>query len=250
MPLSKPHNEAKLGEISKTVIMPGDPLRAKYIAKNFLENSKCYNNVRGMLGYTGKYKDVKISIQGSGMGVPSMGIYSKELFEGYNVENIIRVGSAGCLANNEASNVANGVNLRDVIIADSVISDSNYLMSCGIKDTNPPVCSKKLLGLLKETAKDLNMTPKYGKIFTSDVFYKESKDLIDVSKLDVLGVEMETLALYANAKMSIKNAIAMYTVTDNAITCNGISSQERETGLNEMIKLALELAYKCEKNRS
>lgn len=241
------HNEAKLGDIAKTVIMPGDPLRAKYIAEQFLDDIRCYNNVRGMLGYTGKYKDIEISVQGSGMGVPSMGIYSKELFEGYNVNNIIRVGSAGCLANLQASKIANSINLEDILVAESVKSDSNYLILNGIEDKTYPRCSKYLLDKLKYISNTLKIPVKTGKIFTSDIFYEEVKDLIEVSKLNVIGIEMETLALYTNARKAKKNALAIYTVTDNSITGKGISSIKRQTGLNDMIKLALELAYECEK---
>lgn len=248
MQIPTPHNEAKSEDIARTVIMPGDPLRAKYISENFLENAKCYNHVRGMLGFTGLYKGIRISVQGSGMGVPSMGIYSKELFEGYNVNNIIRVGSAGCLVNDEASNIANSVKLRDILVAKSIDSDSNYLISNEIEDKAFPSCSEKLLKTLKEVAGEQSIKLKIGEMFTSDVFYKKRKNLIETSKLDVLGVEMETLALYANAKICNKNAIAIYTVSDNAITGKGIPPKERETGFDKMIKLALELAYKCEIN--
>jgi purine-nucleoside phosphorylase len=241
------HNEAKKGDIAKTVIMPGDPLRAKYIADNFLEEVVCYNNVRNMLGYTGKYKGVRISVQGSGMGIPSMGIYSKELFEGYEVDNIIRIGSAGCLFNEEASEIANSVKLRDILVAKTVDTDSNYLVTNNIEDTYFPEASVELLDILENVSKKEKIDIKVGEIFTSDVFYNLKQNLIDLSKKDVLGVEMETLALYANAKVANKNALAIFTVSDNAITGEGIPSEERETGLNKMIKLALELAYECEK---
>lgn len=241
------HNEAKLEQIAKTVIMPGDPLRAKYIAENFLEDVVCYNKVRGMLGFTGTYKGVRISVQGSGMGVPSMGIYSKELFDGYDVNNIIRIGSAGSLANEEATALANDVKLMDILVAKTVDTDSNYLVSNGIEDEIFPSCSDELLENLEKISNECNIPFKSGEIFTSDVFYKSKEKLLEISKTGALGVEMETLALYANAKMCDKNAIAIYTVTDNAITGDGISSSQRETGLKNMIQLALELAYKCEK---
>lgn len=241
------HNEAKQGDIAKTVIMPGDPLRAKFIAENFLEDVHCYNKVRNMFGFTGKYKGAKISVQGSGMGVPSMGIYSRELFDGYNVNNIIRIGSAGSLANPKASKITNSIKLRDIIVAKSVDSDSNYLISSDIGDEIFPECSTKLLELVNGIAKKEDICIKSGEIFTSDVFYKDVSKLIELSKTDVIGVEMETLALYANAKLSNKNAIAMYTVSDNPITGESISSEEREKGLRKMIKLALDLAYECEK---
>lgn len=241
------HNEAKFGEIASTVLMPGDPLRAKYIADTYLENVHCYNRVRNMFGFTGEYKGLKISVQGSGMGVPSMGIYSKELFEGYGVENIIRIGSAGSLANNEASKITNEVNVRDIIVAKTIDSDSNYLISCGIEDTIFPECSGVLLEKLLEIDRKNNLNLKYGEVFTSDVFYSSRESLIERSKKDIIGVEMETLALYANAKASGKNAIAIYTVSDNPITGEQISSNEREIGLDKMIRTALDLAYECEK---
>ena len=241
------HNETKKGDIAKTVIMPGDPLRAKYIADNFLDDVVCYNNVRNMLGYTGKYKGVRISVQGSGMGIPSMGIYSKELFEGYEVDNIIRIGSAGCLFNEEASEIANSVKLRDILVAKTVDTDSNYLVTNNIEDTYFPEASVELLDILENVSKKEKIDIKVGEIFTSDVFYNLKQNLIELSKNDVLGVEMETLALYANAKVANKKALAIFTVSDNAITGEGIPSEERETGLNKMIKLALELAYECEK---
>lgn len=238
-----PHNRAKKGEIAKTVLMPGDPLRAKYIAETYLTDSKQYNDVRNMYGFTGKYKGKEISVQGSGMGIPSIGIYSKELFEGYEVDHIIRIGSAGALANKEASKIANGVNLRDILVATSVDTDSNYLVSNGIEDQIFPVASDKMLDILKKMVEEKKINVKFGEIYTSDTFYKEKEQLIQCSKLPILGVEMETLALYANAAMANKEAIALFTVSDNPITGESISSEERQVGLNQMIELALELAY-------
>ena len=242
------HNEAKLGDIAKTVIMPGDPLRAKYIVETYFDDYTCYNKVRGMLGYTGYYKGVRLSVQGSGMGVPSMGIYSRELFEGYDVDNIIRVGSAGALANKEASDVANTVKLRDILVAETVDTDSNFLMFNDL-DELFPAASYKMLETLKTISENKNIDIKIGEIYTSDSFYKTKEQLIETSKLDVLGVEMETLALYANASLTSKNALAMFTVSDNPIIGESLSSNERQTGFNKMIELALELAVQCEKNR-
>ena len=236
------HNEARIEDIAKTVIMPGDPLRAKYIVENFFDDYTCYNNVRGMLGYTGHYKGVRLSVQGSGMGIPSMGIYSKELFEGYDVDNIIRVGSAGSLSNDLASDSAKGVNLGDILVAKDADTDSNYGISSGYEEIYP-VASDKLLNTLLEVSKDV----KVGTIFTSDVFYKEKAELVEVSKTDVIGVEMETYALYLNALAAGKNALALYTVSDNIILDKYINSEEREKGLNKMIEIALEVAIKCEK---
>lgn len=241
-----PHNEAKLGDIAKTVLMPGDPLRAKYIAENFLEDAKLYNNVRGMLGYTGKYKGVTVSVQGSGMGVPSIGIYSKELFEGYDVDNIIRIGSAGSLANDNGSEICNSVDLGDIIIATDADSDSNYIVANNY-DVYPSA-SEELLNIAKELSSKMNNV-KIGTIFTSDTFYTERSILEALSKTDVMGVEMETLALYANAKIANKNALAMFTVTDNLLRGQSVPSEQRQLGLNDMITLALEVAVKLEKDR-
>lgn len=241
-----PHNEANLGDIAKTVLMPGDPLRAKYIAENFLENAKLYNNVRGMLGYTGQYKGVKISVQGSGMGIPSMGIYSKELFEGYNVENIIRIGSIGSLDNDKASDICKSINLGDIVIAEDVITDSNYI-EANEYDIYPSA-SEELLSIAKEKSNNLKNV-KFGTVYTSDTFYMERELLEPMSRTGAIGVEMETLALYTNAKVANKRALALFTVTDKLLRGISVSAQERQTGLNSMIKLALEIAVELEKDK-
>lgn len=238
-----PHNSAKKGEIAKTVLMPGDPLRAKYIAEKYLTDVKIYNQVRNMYGFTGKYKGKEISIQGSGMGVPSMGIYSRELFEGYDVDNIIRIGSAGALANDNASETAKSVKVRDVIIATSVDTDSNYVIANELEDFYP-IVSDNILEVANNVISEKNLDVKLGKIYTSDVFYKDKESLIECSKKDVLGVEMETLALYTNAYITNKNALAMFTVSDNPILGESISSEERQIGFDKMIEIALEIAYR------
>lgn len=238
-----PHNSAKKGEIAKTVLMPGDPLRAKYIAEKYLTDVKIYNQVRNMYGFTGKYKGKEISIQGSGMGVPSMGIYSRELFEGYDVDNIIRIGSAGALANDNASETAKSVKVRDVIIATSVDTDSNYVIANELEDFYP-IVSDNILEVANNVISEKNLDVKLGEIYTSDVFYKDKESLIECSKKDVLGVEMETLALYTNAYITNKNALAMFTVSDNPILGESISSEERQIGFDKMIEIALEIAYR------
>lgn len=245
MKVPTPHNSARHGDIAKTVLMPGDPLRAKYIADKYLTDVVCYNEVRNMLGFTGYCKGKKISIQGSGMGVPSMGIYSKELFDGYDVENIIRIGSAGSLSNENSSKYAKSTKLNDIIVADKVLSDSNYIEANKLRLV--PLASKKLLMKLNNVLENNKTNVKIGTIYTSDTFYMDKKLLEDISKMDVLGVEMETLALYTNAIVSKKNAIAMFTVTDNIIMDESVSSDERLNGLDKMIEIALELAYECEK---
>lgn len=239
-----PHNNAKKGEIAKTVLMPGDPLRARYIADKYLESVKLYNDVRGMLGYTGKYKGVTISVQGSGMGVPSMGIYSKELFEGYDVDNIIRIGSAGSLDCDAASNVCKSIELGDIIVAEDVITDSNYIKANEYNVV--PVASKKLLNIAKDKSRGKNNI-KFGTIYTSDTFYMEKRLLEKMAKTNALGVEMETLALYANAKVANKNALALFTVTDKLLRGISVPASKRQTGLDEMIEFALEIALELEK---
>ena len=236
MNVPTPHNEAKIGDIAKTVLMPGDPLRCKYIAEKFLENPVCYNKVRGMLGYTGTYKGVKISIQGSGMGIPSMAIYSEELFEGYGVENIIRVGTAGALAKS--------VKVRDIVVAKTIDTDSNYLSNY-IFENIMPVVSEKLLKILENVANTEEISLKIGKVFTTDIFYSDLNFSKKLSDEGFLAVEMETLALYANAKKAKKNALAMFTISDAPIEGISLSSKDREKSFDEMIKLALELAIKC-----
>ncbi len=239
-----PHNNAKLGDIAKTVLMPGDPLRAKYIAEKYFKNPKLYNDVRGMLGYTGEYKGVTLSVQGSGMGVPSMGIYSKELFEGYDVDNIIRIGSAGSLDNDNASDISKSVNLGDIVIASDVVTDSNYIVANHYDVT--PTASEKLLNIARKKAENKNNI-KLGTIYTSDTFYMEHSLLEEMSKKDIMGVEMETLALYANAKVSNKNALALFTITDKLLRGISVSAKERQSGLDEMIEFALDIAVELEK---
>lgn len=240
-----PHNSAKKGDIAKTVLMPGDPLRAEYIANKYLENVTCYNKVRNMLGFTGEYKGKRISVQGSGMGVPSMAIYSKELFEGYDVDNIIRIGSAGSLSNDEASDIAKEVKLKDILVAKTVDTDSNYIFANEYDDIFP-AASINLLRKLEKIAYEKDVKIKVGEIYTSDTFYMNKDLLVELSKLDIIGVEMETLALYVNAALAGKNAIALFTVSDNIIKDESISAKERENNLDTMIELALQLAYKCE----
>ena len=240
------HNEARYGDIANTVILLGDPLRAKYIVDNYLENVTCYNKVRNMYGYTGFYKGVKVSVQGCGMGIPSIGIYSLELYEGYGVQNIIRVGTCGILANKDASEISNSVKIRDIVVANDVDTDSNYLNTFA-SEKIVPKCSDELLNSLISILNKEKIDAKIGKIFTSDVFYKDKSELLKLSKKDVIGVEMETLALYANAVKTNKNAIAMYMVSDNPVTGEFIDSKEREQGLSKVIELALKLAIECEK---
>lgn len=228
-----PHNNAVTGDIADTVIMPGDPLRAKFIAENFLENSVCYNKVRGMYGYTGTYKEKRISVQGSGMGMPSMAIYSYELFHEYGVKNIIRTGTAG--------GIADSVNLRDVIIAMSASTNSAYASQYNLPGTYAPTASWKLLDYAVRFAESFG-TYHVGNVLSSDTFYDDSESLAEWQKMGVLGVEMETASLYMNASRAGKNALSILTVSDCPLKKLSLSAEERETGFVNMIKIALETA--------
>ncbi len=231
-----PHNNAQKGDIAKTVLMPGDPLRAKFIAENYLDSPVCYNEVRGMLGYTGTYKGVRISVQGSGMGMPSIGIYSWELFNEYDVDNIIRVGTAGA--------VADSVELRDVIIGMSASTNSAYASQYRLPGTYAPTASWKLLSAAAECAKEKGMRCHIGNIFSSDTFYDDAGSLAEWQKMGVLGIEMEAAALYMNAARSGKNALSILTVSDCPLKGLSTTAEERQTTFRSMMELALETAVK------
>ena len=229
-----PHNNAKKGDIAKTVLMPGDPLRAKFIAENYLENPVCYNEVRGMLGFTGTYKGVPVSVQGSGMGMPSRGIYSWELFNEYDVENIIRVGTAGGIADN--------VQLRDVVIGMSASTNSAYASQYRLPGTYAPTASWELLSAAVEAAKTKGSTFHVGNIFSSDTFYDDADSLAEWNKMGVLAIEMEAAALYMNAARAGKNALCILTVSDCPLKGLSTTAEERQTTFRDMMEIALEAA--------
>lgn len=232
-----PHNSAKEGEIAKTVLMPGDPLRAEYIANKYLQNIKCFNKVRNMLGYTGTYKGKKVSVMGHGMGIPSIGIYSYELFEHYGVENIIRIGSAGGIAEN--------IHLKDLVIAMGTCTTSNYASQYQLPGTFAPIADYNLLQEAVEIAKEKNIAAKVGNIVSSDTFYCDDETANEKwKKMNVLAVEMEAAALYMNAARVGKKALCIVTISDHTFTGESLSAQERQTGFHEMMEVALELAYK------
>ena len=231
-----PHNNAKKGDIARTVLMPGDPLRAKFIAENYLDNSVCCNEVRGMFGFTGTYKGVPLTVHGSGMGMPSMSIYSWELFNEYDVENIIRIGTAGAIADN--------VNLRDIVIAMSTSTNSAYASQYRLPGTYAPTASWELLSKAVETAKAKGSTFHVGNIFTSDTFYDDSDSLAEWQKMGVLAIEMETAALYMNAARAKKNALGILTVSDCPLRNESTSAEERQTSFREMMEIALETAIR------
>ena len=229
-----PHNAAEKGAIAKTVLMPGDPLRAEFIAKTYLENPVCYNKVRGMLGFTGKYKGVDISVQGSGMGIPSIGIYSHELFTEYDVDNIIRIGTAG--------GIADKVNLRDVIIAMGACTNSNFAAQFDLPGTYAPTADYGLLSRAVNAAEKQGAVFHVGNVLSSDTFYDDSNSLAKWQKMDVLGVEMESAALYMNAARLGKNALCILTVSDCPLKGLSTTAEERQTTCTDMMEIALEAA--------
>lgn len=229
-----PHIELKDKDlIAKTVLMPGDPLRAKFIADTYLENVVEINTVRNMLGYTGTYKGKKVTVMGSGMGMPSIGIYSYELFAFYDVENIIRIGSAGAYTKD--------LNLYDVVLATSAYSESTFANIVLGEDLDTLSSSEQLNSKIRNSAKELNMDITEGIIHSSDVFYRKNFDDYKVinSEKGCLCVEMESFALFANAKALGKNATCVITISDNLATGALTSSKERQEAFNNMMEIAL-----------
>jgi len=232
-----PHIGANQGDVAKTVLMPGDPLRAKFIADNFLENVSQYNSVRGMLGFTGTYKGEKVSVQGSGMGIPSIGIYSYELYNFYNVENIIRVGTAGA--------VNLDLKLKDVVIANGACTDSNFATQYNLSGTFAPTSTYDLLEIAVAEARKTNATFKVGTILSSDVFYGDDKEALkNWQKMGVLAVEMESAGLFMNAARLNKNALCILTISDCIFTGEVTTSEERQNAFTDMMEIALETAIK------
>lgn len=230
-----PHISAKLGEIAKTVLMPGDPLRAKYIAENFLEDTVCFNSVRNMLGFTGRYKGKEVSVMGGGMGIPSIGIYSYELFNFYGVESIIRIGTAGA--------INSSVKLRDVVIAMGACTNSRYAKQYNLPGTFAPIASYDLLSLACINAKDFNIKVKVGNVLSSDNFYSDDADsLLSWDKMGVLAVEMEAAGLYMNAARSGKKALCILSISDCPLRGESLSSVDRQNSFTDMMKIALETA--------
>lgn len=236
--MSTPHIGAEKGDIAKVVLMPGDPLRAEYIAKNYLSNAVCYNTVRNMLGFTGEYNGVKISVQGSGMGMPSIGIYSYELYNFYGVESIIRVGTAG--------GVAEKVKLRDIVIGAGACTNSNYAMQYKLPGTFAPTADFELLSAAAKAAKEVTdkagVNYHVGNIFSSDTFYDAANSLGAWAKMGVLGVEMEAAALYMNAAAAGKKALCICTISDLPLTGESTTAAERQTGFTNMMEIGLRTA--------
>ena len=234
MAIPTPHIEAKRGDFADTVLMPGDPLRAKFIAETYLEDCKQINSVRGMLGYTGYYKGKKVSVMGSGMGQPSIGIYSYELFNFYDVKTIIRIGSCGSLDKD--------LHVKDLIIAMGACTNGNYASQYRLPGTFAPIADFDLVKRAVELCEEKGVNYKVGNILSSDTFYDDSNSTLDWAKMGVLGVEMESAALYCNAARAHKKALCICTVSDSLVNDEITTSEERRTSFTKMMEIALELA--------
>lgn len=230
-----PHNGAIEGEIAKTVLMPGDPLRAKFIADTYLEDVRCFNTVRNMLGYTGTYQGVPVSVMGGGMGMPSIGIYSYELFNFYGVESIIRVGSAG--------GIADEVKVRDVVAGMGACTNSNYAHQYQLPGTYAPIASFDLLERAVAAGRDQGVELKVGNVLSSDTFYDDNDQAtVSWQKMGVLAVEMEAAALYMNAARANKRALCLLTISDLPLKGESLSAEERQTSFTQMMEIALAVA--------
>lgn len=229
------HNQAKKGQIAETILLPGDPLRAKFIAENFLEDVVEFNSVRNMLGYTGKYKGKEVSVMGTGMGMPSMGIYSYELIHFYGVKNLIRVGSCGSYQDD--------VKIHDIILAQGACTNSNFASQYELPGTFSAIASFELLEKAKKIADDKHYKVRVGNILSSDIFYNDHPEVWKKwADIGVLGVEMEAYALYANAAKAGVNALTILTVSDSLVSQEATTPKERETTFTKMMEIALELA--------
>ncbi|MEB7754808.1 purine-nucleoside phosphorylase [Staphylococcus pseudoxylosus] len=235
MTKATPHIQPNGTKIAKTVLMPGDPLRAKYIADNYLENVEQFNEVRNMFGYTGTYNGKEVSVMGSGMGVPSIGIYSYELYNFFDVETIIRIGSCGALQEN--------VNLYDVIIAQGASTNSSYVEQYNIPGHFAPLADFDLILKAKQKADDIGTTTHVGNILSSDTFYNADETFNERwQRMGVLGIEMESAALYLNATYANKKALGIFTVSDHILRDEATTAEERQNSFTQMMEIALEIA--------
>ena len=245
LPTPTPHNSAKPGDFAKTVLMPGDPLRSKFIAENFLENAVLVNNVRGVQGYTGYYKGVRVSVMASGMGMPAIGIYAHELYNAYGVENIIRVGSAGSIQEH--------IDLYDLVIAQGACTDSNFAAQFHLPGTFAPIADYKLLSEAVKAAEANGAVYHVGNINSSDTFYgdhigvPEGLDSVyGLKKMGVMALEMEAAALYMTAARYGKRALCICTISDHVLKGVETTSDERQTAFTTMMKVALDVAVAME----
>ena len=233
--MGTPHNKAEAGDIAKVVLMPGDPLRAKYIAETYLTEVKCFNSVRNMLGFTGKYKGKELSVMGGGMGIPSISIYSYELYKFYDVDTIIRIGSAGALQED--------IELKDIVMAQGACTDSRFAYQYELPGTFAPIADFSLLEKAVAEARALEIPFKVGNVVSSDIFYNA---LPDVAKkwadMGALCLEMEAAALYMNAAKLKKKALAILSISDHIIKGTELSAEERQTGFSNMMEIALRMA--------
>ena len=232
-----PHINASPADFAKTVLMPGDPLRSKFIAETFLENAKLINNVRGIQGYTGTYKGERVSVMASGMGMPSIGIYSYELYNFFGVENIMRIGSAGGISEN--------VKMRDIIIGMGACTTSNYAVQFGLEGTYAPIADYKMLSTAIEECNKIGAKYAVGNLLSSDIFYNADPTAREKwTRMGVLGVEMEAAALYMNAAYAGKRALAICTVSDHLLTGEATTAEERQNSFTEMMEVALNTAIR------
>ncbi len=235
-----PHNSATPADFAKTVLMPGDPLRAKFIAEHFLTDARLVNNVRGIQGYTGTYKGHRVSVMASGMGMPSIGIYSYELFAFYGVENIMRIGSAGAMQPD--------IRVRDIVFGMSACTNSAWATQYGLPGTYAPTASYKLLKTAVGEAEKLGARYHVGSLLSSDTFYSEDREAsAKWAKMGVMAVEMEAAALYMNAALLKKNALALCTISDHLLTGEVTTAEERQNSFTQMMEVALNTAAELDK---
>ena len=234
MSIPTPHINAKIDDFAKTVLMPGDPLRSKFIAENFLKDAVLVNNVRGIQGYTGTYNGKRVSVMASGMGMPTIGIYSYELFNFYGVENIIRIGSAGAISPD--------LKLRSIVIGMSASFNSNFDKQFGLPGVYAPTASYELLKKATDAAERMNIPVTVGNILSNDLFYDDSMRTLEWQKMGVLAVEMESAALYMSAARAKKNALCICTISDSLVTGEECTAEERQNTFTKMMELALEIA--------
>ena len=234
--MSTPHNAAQPGDFAKTVLMPGDPLRAKFIADTFLEDAKLVNNVRGIHGYTGSYRGTPVSVMASGMGMPSIGIYSYELYSHYGVENILRIGSAGAISDK--------LKLRDVVAAQGACTNSQFARQYGLPGDFAPIADFTLLETAVAVAREMGVEMPVGNLLSSDTFYDASGSTMKWAEMGVLAVEMEAAALYMTAAKLGKRALAICSISDSIVTGEELPAEERQTTFTAMMKIALETAVR------
>ncbi len=234
--MSTPHNAAAMGDFAQTVLMPGDPLRAKFIADTFLDNAKLVNNVRGIQGYTGTYRDTPVSVMASGMGMPSIGIYSHELYSQYGVENILRIGSAGAISKK--------LKLRDVVAAQGACTNSNFAHQYELPGLFAPIADFTLLETAVAVAREMGVEMPVGNLLSSDTFYDASNSTMKWAEMGVLAVEMEAAALYMTAAKLGKRALAICSISDSIVTGEALPASDRQTTFTTMMKIALETAVK------